>query len=326
MTSDSEKVLPTKETKQKYQREDLIWEAVRRNELYKKDYYQLLSKKYGDREIPKWEKLYYFCEYFHWEMLWLFNHKIDIDEIKVAIASGELKEKDHPYHHIYKVNRYPVIQFEVPGSMFKPQKQIPRHCFTEHDGDHSIVFIKKDVLKDRLIISIDPMADNTQIVSDIIEIKKIASEKLIVKLKSNSKLKDNREIDEEHGDEDDEQDDGEEVGEELDGEDDGKVFEEDAIRTKFYNPSDIVSIIRWLKMYDTVIMNFIKNNPKEHLKTEKGALILPKERGLFQTLVPDSDKNAVNTLNHVKMWKDRYQDAIKLIQVAPNIIFNRSRS
>jgi hypothetical protein len=169
------------------------------------------------------------------------------------------------------------------------------------------------------------MADNTQIVSDIIEIKKIASEKLIVKLESKFKIKDNIGFDEEL-DDDDEQDDGEEVGQELDGEDDGKVFEEDAIRSKFYNPSDIVSYIKWLKMYDTVIMNFLKINPKEHLKTEKGALILPKDRGLFQALVPDSDKKAVNILNYVRMWNSRYQDAIKLIQVAPNIIFTRSRS
>jgi hypothetical protein len=129
MANDSEKIPPTEAHKHKYQREDLVWEAVRRNELYKKDYYQLLSKKYLDREIPKWGKLYFFGEYLHWKMLWLFNPMIDIDEIKVAIASGELKEKDHPYHHFYQQKKFPVIQFGVPGSMFNQERMTPKHIF-----------------------------------------------------------------------------------------------------------------------------------------------------------------------------------------------------
>jgi len=322
MAKNFEKVKPTQTPKHKYQREDLIWEAVRRNELYKKDYYQLLSKKYGDREMPRWEKLYFFGEYLHWKMLWLFNPMIDIDELKVAIASKKLKEKDHPYHHFYQQKRYPVIQFEVPDSMFNLKKRIPKHYFFEDNNDRSIVFIKKNVLKDRLILSIDPMADNTQIVNDIIKIKKIASEKIKEKLESNSKIKNNTRFDEEL----DADEDNKEVGNELDDKDIRKLFEEDAIITKYYNPSDIVSYIKWLKMYDTVIMNFMKNNSKKRLKAEGGALILPIERGLFQTLVPDSDNDNINIANHVRIWKDAYQDAIKLIQVAPNIIFTRSRS
>ena len=338
MANDSDKAQPTKGTKHRYQREDLIWEAVRRNELYKKDYYQLLWEKcieivnckkylilYGqivnnmllfynhDKYINdinralesfKWQKLSYFILYLRWKMLWLFNSDIDIDDIKDAIASNQLKEKDHPYHHIYQQKRYPVIQFEVFGSNLNQKKRTPKHYFLEHDDDRSLVCVKKDILEDRLIISVDPMADDAKIKEGIIEIIRAASRIIKEKLVNNIEPQYIEEYDEDEG------------------EDNGR----DDVSINYYNPSDIESHIRWLTMYDTVIVNFLKNNQKNRLTCEKGALILPKERALFQQLVPDSNKESDKTANDVRKWKAAYNEAIKLIQFVPNIRFTRSRS
>jgi hypothetical protein len=267
VTNESEKVPFIQASEHKYQREDLIWEAVRRNELYKRDYYHLLWKKcieivncekypiFNDLtgcnkslsynpdkyinetnralESFKWQKLPYFITYFGWEMLWLFNPEIDIDEIKVAIASKLLEEKDHPYHHIYKQKRYPVIQLAVPGSELNQKKVIPKYYFIESANDHSILCIKKNILKDRLIISIDPKSDETQITAEIRKLRKSAAYKIKIKGK---------------------------------GGDDSML----------YNPSRIDTYIRRLRLYDAVITNYRKKISNNAVSSEDGALILPK--------------------------------------------------
>jgi hypothetical protein len=105
MANDSENVQLTLRPKQKYQREDLVWEAVRRNELYKKDYSLLLQQESNkNREIAKFERLPWCLGYsLRWKMNGLRDSEISVDEIKEVIASGErLPGEVHPYYYLYK--------------------------------------------------------------------------------------------------------------------------------------------------------------------------------------------------------------------------------
>jgi hypothetical protein len=291
MTNDSEKVLPS----QKYQREDLIWEAVRRNELYKADYRRLLKKESNKKkEISKWERLprglrYSLC----WEMDGLLDPEITIDEIKEVIASEErLRSVVHPYYYLYK-KKPPVIQFKVKTSIYVPEEIIYGHEFSILKSDPSAFVIPKRFLIDKIIIAIDPEAGDSRIIGEIKKIKQKALTQLEEELQKAIESKSPREIN-------------------YDNDDD-----KSQITKRTYYARELDSYIGWLKKYDQIITEYIrKNTAKGLILNDQGALELPKKCYFPDFVLTDKDKKYATI---VKAWERAYDEAIILIQSATDI-------
>ena len=160
--------------------EDLIWEATRRNENYINDYNEFVEE---NRKMEN-ENL------FHSGQPWnlkngLVDPAITIKDIKKKIAAGDPPEKVHPYWHLrdkYYIKTEAAVIFhdvqddnEVVEPNYRrvpPSKDFFNYTFNDSSPEGYVYrCIDKVVVSDRIVLSINPLANDDEIVDAIKEKK-----------------------------------------------------------------------------------------------------------------------------------------------------------
>ena len=169
----------------KYTKADLMWEATRRNEDYKNDYAQKL-KQYRDDYKNNLDINIVYLPYpssDRWEIAmpilkenrsiikilgWL-DPRVDIDKIKKEIDSGAPALSVHPYAHTLEYNMTnPNMYYH---HIYQPSQK--NNYFFEHhikglNPDTDVyVCIKKYFIRDRVLLLIDPTAEDKIIMKSI---------------------------------------------------------------------------------------------------------------------------------------------------------------
>jgi hypothetical protein len=161
-------------TNLKYQKEDLIWEATRRNEGYKR-----LFKSDVDQNTKTALAIDFFALNF------LADPTIGIDNIKENIASDADPKEAHPYHGFFERYRKPVTYHQIPLSVFQYWDELYR---LEQEGTDNSTTLKEQFAtwfqpflnqtSGRILISVDPECSDKEIFAGITEIKrKVVREK-----------------------------------------------------------------------------------------------------------------------------------------------------
>lgn len=298
-------------TEMKYSKEDLLWEAVRRNEKYKK-YFNSFNKCFPDENYNRFYGLKVWPILDHWKLLRLYDPSIDIDQIKAEIKKDPIV--DHPYNHLFKKSE-PVLYHGVPGSKYYNQKSGSRYDF--EDQDDKSVCIKKNIIMNRLVISIDPMAPNSELLKLIKEVKSRALH-----------VKDIYEL---------------ATQERLNKITDKYALGRYAIANSPYNSAKINSYMGWLKKYDQVI-NYcrtksaeVPNSKKYRLRNHDGVITITANFNFKEMYDENKEENVNKDVDKKEQAEDEkiddarrtwlywYREAVKLIMLAPNITFSSSK-
>ncbi len=152
-----------------YSREDLLWEATRRNEDYKKYFADRQKENSVDLE-----PLFTATGNDKWKMdKEVLDPSIDIDLIKKKISDGEDPLTTHPFYFLYNRITDSAFIHEIPRistRSFKRDKKVTgekkfKAVFTIDEG----VKLRKFLLKSRgrIIISIDPCQDQEDVIEHI---------------------------------------------------------------------------------------------------------------------------------------------------------------
>lgn len=166
---------------EKYNEADLLWEATRRNVEYRNDFLAMLEKYRADSRHKEIENPGYlpYISSDRWSILmvkedddrirvfgWL-DPSIEIDEIKKEIRSGAVPVSVHPYAYIHELKRTnPNIYYHHDS------KQDRNEYFTEHTiNDSTYVCIKKGIIRNRVLVLIDPTASDKTIIDTVKDIK-----------------------------------------------------------------------------------------------------------------------------------------------------------
>ena len=157
-------------TNPKYQKEDLIWEATRRNEGYR--------RLYGSG-VDENTKTALARDFFG--LNFLADPDLDINTIKENIASGADPKETHPYHGFFERNAKPVAQHSIPNFVFQYWDELYR---SEQDHTGNIAKLQEQFetwfqpflnqMPGRILISIDPEFSDREIEAGIKAVKKIA--------------------------------------------------------------------------------------------------------------------------------------------------------
>jgi len=279
----------------KYRREDLAWEAVRRNEYYKQEY----SDKVLSRQMGEETTLYSLTARF--KLFKLFDPDIDIDQIRKQICEGKDRKDVHPYYHLYS-KRKPILQHDVPG-LYKDHRKIPSiNDFNWSSRNDQMLLLRKAVVADRIVVSIDPTAKEDIIVEEIKSIRKRALQTRRDKYRGLDKNI---------------EDSVNEDGTGLEEGDDNRI-----ISRKSYSPRDIDKYIGHLRMYDRVIAFTKENNVG--WKIIQGAVIVD-ENFSFKCMLPD-DYELKKVGNLQRKWRIAYNEAVRLIRMSPDIIYSAHRT
>lgn len=296
-----------------YTKEDLVWEAVRRNEHYKKYYLG-----WTENDLPERSSKYQGLEIFpldnYWKLSRLYDPSICIDDFKEQIEKGTEPPDSHPYYRLFnRPETIPVIFHGVPGSKYYTYEPQTLDAFHESDNNKNILCIKKSQIIDRVVISIDPLASNKTLFAEIKEIKKDRLQAL--KAYDSDKNKRLAIVDEVK----------------WNTKDDGPVpWRNRHIDFRCYE-RDIPSYFGWLKKYDEVI-NYcrreILNNPSssEHQLIEEDGILTVTSNFIFKSMIPDDEVTGTEKDdNVVRILQSQYKNAVKLIKSAPCIAFSSSK-
>ncbi len=158
--------------------EDLIWEATRRNENYKKDYREFEKKRKKNK--------YHHDTGHPWNLLSGFvDPNITIEEIKKEIkkkiTAGNPYKKVHPYWHLrdkYYIKTEKAVIFhdvqddsEVVEPNYRrvpPAKDFFNYTFYDSSPEGCVYLcIDKEVVSDRIVLSINPLANDDEIIGAI---------------------------------------------------------------------------------------------------------------------------------------------------------------
>jgi len=272
-----------------FTKEDLMWETLRRNENYKTFYREVVKGKSGKDNIFKHQSEHHFLIDPHFKLLKLFDPSIDVLKIKKQIVNGADRRHVHPYDHLTK-KRHPVIQHRIPEA--KSLSFIPsENDFYKEEDNKDFIFIKRSVLKDRLVVSIDILAREEKIIKDIKIMREVA-----LKMHRKNVTKDDA---------------------------DNKIFRGETSLGFICYPRDINKYINWLEKYDEII-SYCRNK-KIPMDIEKGALIVSRDQYSFKSMLTGM-YDITKTENLTKNWREAYNKAVKLIQAAPNIPFSPFRT
>lgn len=132
--------------KLKYFKEDLFWEATRRNEDYKNYYTEManLNNSVYGRIIPPLAS----SRAYRWKLNWLCDPIQNIDSIKIMMANGEKPEDVHPYYHLNELNYKIVIELKTYAD------------FKRHVEDNLILAVNIDANDDDIIAKIKDIKKN----------------------------------------------------------------------------------------------------------------------------------------------------------------------
>lgn len=284
-----------------YKQEDLVWEAVRRNENYR-SYYSKSLKNNLDKRSSKFEGLEIWPIDNYWKLSKLYDPEINIDDIKKQIEQGAKPSDVHPYYKLFNRSETKQVIFHgVPGSKYYDFKSKTHHDFFESSNDKNSLFIKKSEIIDRVVISIDPSTSNNILFDDI---KKIKANALKESDNYNSDKDERLAIMEEEGESD-------------------TCRRNRHIDFKCYT-RDISIFIGLLKKYDELI-NYCTEKGKENPTALEFELI--KKDGVFNVTSNFSFKHMASNEddNERRTWQSQYEKALKVIKSAPNIIFTSSK-
>lgn len=276
----------------KYTKADLIWEATRRNEVYKTDYLSMLEKYRNEFKINDCASIRYlpYVPSVRWNILilkedsnkvrvygWL-DPSVDVDTIKRELKTGVSPFSIHPYAHIEKLNKTnPNIYYH------HLDRRSELACFSEHKIDDKIhVCVNADFIGNKFLLLIDPLSEDKTIIKSVKDVK----QKVLKRIKREADLlRKNQHI--------------------------------------ILYPRDIENYIVWLKKYDQIIDYLKKTKINDKLTIKNGAVIVP--NGFrFVELVPNNTP-ADKFEGQRKAYKEAYEGAVKLIQSTPNLFFSPSR-
>jgi hypothetical protein len=155
----------------KCEKEDLLWEALRRNEDFKndlreyhdhldvdgadehKELFQSLHEKWGIDNIPE-------------------SYEISSIEIRNKLANDEDFSDVHPYGEHFRLDNFPVKYHDLSNVSIDQNKQLgaPNEWKVRIK---SFPWLRRFIYstKNRLIVSIDPFASDTEVFSEITKIK-----------------------------------------------------------------------------------------------------------------------------------------------------------
>lgn len=274
-----------------YTKEDLMWEATRRNEEYKSEYFSLLKKYRNELKDNNYCGRLPYDSTERWDVL-LFDEtdnrtlfgwqdpSVDIDQILEEIASGASPFAVHPHKHKHVASMTdPYLYYH---HMIDPGD--PLANFSEHSiRKETYVCIEKEQLGNRFLLVIDPLSEDESIMKVIKQIKK----EILGNIKK----------------------------------------ETDTLKKKgetIFYPRDIVKYIGWLRKYDEIIDHVRNEKGEKYLLISNGVLTISDNVSLKE-MVP-SDTHADKFEGQWKAYRDAYKGAIQLIRSAPHIVFSPSRT
>jgi len=104
----------------KYTKEDLVWEAVRRNQDYKDFYFKCINASCTGREISyeRIEDTFSGFKGLRWMLDedCVLNPNITVDNMKARIAAGSDPDYVNPYYRLFNTGtrKKPVIEIKPP--------------------------------------------------------------------------------------------------------------------------------------------------------------------------------------------------------------------
>lgn len=223
-------------TKVKYKKEDLLWEATRRNEEYKAYYYKLIEKQ--SDEVDKWKRIWNPYNNYKWKIPGAIDPSIDVDEIKEKINSGADPLEVHPYFRFFRDEKKAVIHHTTPElGAIRNTRPLSIHHSDKVKIDAPLYKWVHDFIvttKNRIVISINPLATDKTIKK---EIKKIKDRALRNIKKETEDLKKNKE--------------------------------------RVYLPRNIGQYIGWLRKYDEIVDYIKEKKGVDNLTIKDGIVMLP---------------------------------------------------
>lgn len=296
---------------------NLLWEAVRRNEYYWK-YFQSAKSQSHDESVSKYKGIDTWPHQPRWKLNKVYDPTLEVNEIESQINSGEDPNDVHPYYHLFqKREMSPALIHEVPGSMYNFKTTQSYHDFFEGDNK-AILCIKKAGIADRVVVSFDPLTKDKELFNAIKAIKNISLENRRdyvsaegQRFKSTLKMELN---DLENPTEDD---------------DSRSTMKTNIKFTCFMR--DIPDYIRWLQKYDEII-GYCRTKKRENPDAVEFSLLI--QNGVRVVTSKFSFKHMVSNEFYDKpreydierrKWEIYYEGAVRLIHVAPNIVFSSSK-
>ena len=150
-----------------YRKEDLVWEAVRRNEAYKAAFRLTLEK---DNSIVSSTFKGAMCLIFETNIL--LDPSIKIDDIEEKITSGKNPFDVHPYYDYFKSGTKPALHHIMPAEIYRHRWDLLEDSSSEKVEAMFDKYLKLNnrlfqETENRIIISIDPLASDNAISQEI---------------------------------------------------------------------------------------------------------------------------------------------------------------
>jgi len=299
-------------TIKKYSKADLLWEATRRNEDYKKDYLEVYKdyakenphiskgniKRLPLAESDRWRiKMMGEDQFFKSspETYWL-DPKVSFEEIQEEIMHYN-NVVLHPYYHLFQSKKLPWVFYYYRDSSIglqnKKDNAYEDHLrdtpegrnleFFEYKINETVyVCIKRSQVDKKILLMIDPLKTDDEIQQSVKEIKNEVLK--TIKRRINTFIKS-----------------------------DGSVF----------YPNRIKEYIGWLEKYDQIV-EYIQKDNNLQLSINNGVIDIP-DNFNFSEMVPD-EVPGKKFAGVQKNYLNAYRGSIKLIQQTPNIVFSPAKS
>ena len=281
-------------SKIEYEKEDLVWEATRRSELYTTIY-----NKQFDEEFAKNSSLFRLmvCRMLRTNLL--LDPSIKIDEIKKKIKLGADPADVHPYYGYFETRQKPAIRHAIPAVPIDGWERV-RATESEESQDRFDKYLKlnEEFFYDtynRVIISIDWLARDEDIFNAVKKIKNDALENRrtasVVQLMNTQNV-------------------------------DGSDEDDDILPKKTYAPGKIASYIGWLEKYDQIVEKITEIEGEENLVKHGGIVKIPKGFS-FSRMVSDCPQE-----KHERQrvaYRDAYKDSVEIIKNHLDLPFSKAR-
>lgn len=154
-----------------YSKADLLWEATRRNEEYKSFYNEVA----GSMSEPesKWNRIWHPGNY-RWKIRELLHPSLSVDDIRTKIDNGADPNEVHPYHYMFEYEQNVITQHHVSNieSDYYDNPNRPQESVKIDSDAYRRYQEFKTIVKDRILLSIDPMARDEDIITEIKKLKK----------------------------------------------------------------------------------------------------------------------------------------------------------
>jgi len=158
-------------TDSSYCKADLLWEATRRNEDYKRLYEEVAGSRNEDKS--KWERIWHPGN-FRWKIHRLLHPSLSIDDIRAKIDKGADPNEVHPYHYMFEYEHQAIIQHHVPkiDSTDNDNPNRAQDGVKIDSDDYKKYQEFRAIVSNRILLSINPMTRDKDILPAIKKLKK----------------------------------------------------------------------------------------------------------------------------------------------------------